>query len=643
MSSAAVHQLLGEIESPRPLRATEEKCTFTGWCLLAGEPQPPPVRLITAAGVLAMSVRTDRTDVHKRFPTQPAAVRSGFIIEGRLPSGVHLAFFEAQLPDGTWQVLKTLSLVIKPRPFTAVLDEPIAVGVLRDRVKVGGWVFHPGEALKELVLRYGHQEIRCTLTRPRADVIARFSEMDRAYLAGFESSDFLVAGHGLVRLRGRFASGRIAVAQSHAMFSVATDENIGPEIDLTAMRTALPGYDCRFEDPPATKTATPLNLLFVLHGDFTSNSALQVCSLANELAASGHDCSIAVPRDRGTSTYQQQPRFTPLIHAEAIAQGGGFKNRKGPDIIHAWTTREAVRLTTEKIQQRHGGRIVIQLEDNEQEILAQTLQRPWSELRSLPVSELDLLVPPEFAHPVRSANFLAAAEAVTLIVDSLREFVPKGKPCATLWPAADSRYYYPHPIPAEFRTALQFPPDTTILFYHGNAHAANASEMRALYAAVLTLNRTGHSTRLIRAGTDQIDFLGPLARDVQPWILSLGAIHTHRHLPPLMALADIFVQPGIPDRFNDYRFPSKLPEFFSIGRPVVLPRTNLGPHLRHGIDAYVLDRADASGIASAVVELRQDRALYDRLSQGAIAYAEKKFSWRRTAETLAKFYSTLTA
>jgi glycosyltransferase involved in cell wall biosynthesis len=86
-----------------------------------------------------------------------------------------------------------------------------------------------------------------------------------------------------------------------------------------------------------------------------------------------------------------------------------------------------------------------------------------------------------------------------------------------------------------------------------------------------------------------------------------------------------------------------LPEFFSIGRPVVLPRTNLGTHLRHGIDAYVLDRADAAGIASAVIALRQDRALYDRLSQGAVAYAEKHFSWSRSAETLAKFYSTLTA
>ena len=125
-------------------------------------------------------------------------------------------------------------------------------------------------------------------------------------------------------------------------------------------------------------------------------------------------------------------------------------------------------------------------------------------------------------------------------------------------------------------------------------------------------------------------------------VFNLGQIMHHRHLPPLMALADIFVQPGASDPFNDYRFPSKLPEFFSIGRPVVLPRTNLGAQVRNGIDAYVLERADAAGIAGAIVELRSDRALYNRLSQGAVAYAETHFSWRRSAETLATFYSTLT-
>ena len=108
-----------------------------------------------------------------------------------------------------------------------------------------------------------------------------------------------------------------------------------------------------------------------------------------------------------------------------------------------------------------------------------------------------------------------------------------------------------------------------------------------------------------------------------------------------MALADIFVQPGEPDAFNDYRFPSKLPEFFALGRPVILPRTNLGTLVRHGTDAYVLDRADAAGIAAAVRELRANPALAEKLGRGATAFAAQHFSWRRSAEALANFYLSL--
>ena len=110
-----------------------------------------------------------------------------------------------------------------------------------------------------------------------------------------------------------------------------------------------------------------------------------------------------------------------------------------------------------------------------------------------------------------------------------------------------------------------------------------------------------------------------------------------------MALADFFVQPGEADAFNDYRFPSKLPEFFALGRPVILPRTNLGTTVRHGVDAYVLAKADADGIASAVRELRADPRLTETLARGAVAFAAEHFSWRRRAEALAKFYRSLAA
>jgi glycosyltransferase involved in cell wall biosynthesis len=179
-----------------------------------------------------------------------------------------------------------------------------------------------------------------------------------------------------------------------------------------------------------------------------------------------------------------------------------------------------------------------------------------------------------------------------------------------------------------------------VLFYHGNVHAANRDEMRELYAAVWLLNQRGAPCTLIRLGRDSCEFLDGVDARVGEHVMNLGTLG-NLHIPVLMSLADYFVQPGGSDPFNDLRFPSKLPEFFAIGRPVILPRTNLGRVVRHGVDAYVVDHADRSAIVTAVLALQQDPGLRARLAAGSIAFAREHFSWSRSARTLVEFYQEL--
>ncbi|MEO6874085.1 MAG: glycosyltransferase family 4 protein [Opitutaceae bacterium] len=643
MSSSAALRLHAEIETPQPLRAHAGEITLAGWCFAEDQTEPPPVRVVTSAGIVPLTRRTPRTDVPKLFPHQPAAENCGFVLSGSLPAGVVVARFEAQSPDGSWQGFKQLTLSVEPAPFAAVLDEPVTQGVLRDRVKVGGWALEAAEPVTELTLRYGHREIPCEINLSRTDVPALFPGSKQANHSGFRSQDFLVAGHGSVRARARLASGRVVVASTKVTFSVGTDENHPAELDLTAPRVGLSESDSsRPPSPlPPAPALQPLKILFVLHGSFASNSALHVAALANELAAAGHACAVAVPHDVATLAFHDRPAFRGLTFAEA-EQGAIFPDGARPDIIHAWTTRENVRLLTQKLGRRYGARVLVHLEDNEQQLLAVTLGRDFAAIDQLDDAELDRIVPSDLSHPHHSRAFLAAADGVTVITERLREFVPAGKNCLTLWPAADARHFYPRPRPVAFRRVLDPRSGETVIFYPGNVHAANAAEMRELYTAVVELNRTGQPVTLIRTGLDRVAFPPQLGAQIAPFLLSLGQIEHHRHLPALMALADIFVQPGEPGAFNDYRFPSKLPEFFALGRPVVLPRSNLGTLIRHGIDAYVLERADAAGIATAVRILRADPALAERLGRGAAAFAEKHFSWRRSAEALAKFYLSLT-
>lgn len=640
MSSSTTARLYGEIETPRPLRAWAGKISITGWCLNEIYPEAPDVRLVTDVETFHSTKRLERSDIPLLFPKHTAAPTSGFLIEGTLPSGVYLACFEAKNLNGSWQIFKILSLVVESKPFTAVIDEPITEGVLRDRVRVGGWALKGDETLAELSVRYGHRELPCKLGLAREDVAVRLPEIAAAGSAGFETIDYLVAGHGRARVRARFSSGRVSVVSTNVTFSIPTDENHSGELDLAARPVRLPDRK-HFSATSAVPALHPLNILFVLHGSFASNSALHVAALANELALIGHSCVVAVPHDQETIAHHNKPGFQGVSFSDA-EHGVTFNNGRGPDLIHAWTTRENVRQLTQKLAQRHNSKVVVHLEDNEQQVLALSLNRSFEDLENLPNTELDRLVPDALSHPQRSREFLATCDGITVITDTLKEFVPVGRPHIILRASADSRYFFPQPVPREFRRVLDLTSDTTVLFYHGNVHASNAAEVRELYTAVLQLNREGTPVNLIRTGLDRVDFLGPLAKEVAPFVLELGQILHHRHLPTLMSLADIFVQPGQPDAFNDYRFPSKLPEFFAIGRPVVLPRTNLGLTVRHEIDAYVLDRADAKGIAEAVQKLRSDRKLYDRLAQGAVSFSKEYFSWRKTAGALANFYAVLT-
>ena len=156
-------------------------------------------------------------------------------------------------------------------------------------------------------------------------------------------------------MKATLADGSVALARCALQVDVATDENHALELSLAAPRIPLPGYDSHFSELSAP-TPTGLNVLFISHGDFTANSTLQIAALARELATAGHSCVIAIPKDLNTLSYQQSPAFRGLLHVQVLASGGNFPNGRGPDIIHAWTTRESVRTISLAIQEKQIGR-----------------------------------------------------------------------------------------------------------------------------------------------------------------------------------------------------------------------------------------------------------------------------------------------
>lgn len=384
-----------------------------------------------------------------------------------------------------------------------------------------------------------------------------------------------------------------------------------------------------------------MNVLFVLYHDFTANSAAHVHSLANALVESGAaECAVAVPNQLQTvELIGGTPLYQPLLFEDVLAGRLQFPDGRGADIIHAWTPREINRRFFEAARVRVApkAKLVIHLEDNEEHLTARSLGQSWAALERMSLADLDANVPANLSHPIRYRQFMEQADAATVIVDRLRELVPEGKPVEEVWCSADEELFRQSPVNHDMRNRMAIPPHHTVLVYPGNVHASNAAEVRSLYTAVALLNREGVPVTLVRAGRDFCEFLDQDGVWAKPFVIELGLV-AHKNMPGILAMADLFVQPGQPGEFNDYRFPSKLPEFLATGRPVVLPASNVGLQMRHREEALVVADLHAVEITEAVAEIVRDPRLSERLAAGGRRFFEERLSWKHGAELLAGLY-----
>lgn len=386
-----------------------------------------------------------------------------------------------------------------------------------------------------------------------------------------------------------------------------------------------------------------VNILFVNYGDFTTNGLNHIGGFANWLAAQGHACVVAVPEGRDTLRVVHQPRFQAATFDEVLAAAGKiFPDGRPADVLHAWTPRESVRkfiLAHQRLSP--ATRVVIHLEDNEEHLTATFADQPLAELRRLADDELQARLPAALSHPRRYRNLLHVADGATVITDRLREFVP-GAPIHLLPPGVDFELYQPRAASAELRRDLGLQPADKVVVYTGSTTFANQAEIRELLRAVHQLNRPDRPVRLVRTGFHPAEFFKDCDFDWKRFTVDVGFVEKSR-LPALLALADVLVQPGRPGAFDDYRLPSKLPEFLATGRPVVLPACNIGTTLRDGAEALVLRDGSADEIARTCECVLTDPALAEKLGANAAAFARHHFDLAQIGPALLKFYESVLA
>ena len=382
-----------------------------------------------------------------------------------------------------------------------------------------------------------------------------------------------------------------------------------------------------------------MNILFVNYGDFTTNSLNHIGGFAGWLTAHGHACVVAVPEGRDTLQVINDPQFGATTYAEALAAGGSlFPDGRPADLLHAWTPRESVRQFVLAHQRLSPGtRVIVHLEDNEEHLLATFAGRSVAELRKLPDDDLAALLPASLSHPVRYRQFLGIADGWTVITPRLREFLPAANPTLELPPGVDFTQYHPQMAESALRRQYGATAEDRVIVFTGSTTFATAPGVRELCRALHLLEQRQLPVRLIRTGFHPESFSADYDFDWRRLTVDVGFVDKAR-LPALLALADVLVQPGQAGPFDNYRLPSKLPEFLAMGKPVIAPATIL-PGLQDGIHAALLTSGSGEEIADRAAAIFRDPALANRLSKGALAFARAHFDLAQIGPRLVAFYS----
>jgi glycosyltransferase involved in cell wall biosynthesis len=386
-----------------------------------------------------------------------------------------------------------------------------------------------------------------------------------------------------------------------------------------------------------------MKVALVSHCNFLGNSAMHVFSMAEELQNIGHDVVVLVPDGVETVERHRPPNFPIVLYQDAIESDLPFTEGGKAQIIHCWTPREHVRKITEVLALKEGCAYILHMEDNEEQILTDELKNlDFRQVAELPMQYQDLLVNNYRSHPTHYRQFADRAAGFTCLIDRLLEFKPKHVPGAVFWAGFDREFENLRTDVRGIRSRYAIAEDDVLIFFSGNVHHSIAGDVRNLYLAVAALRARGRRVRLLRTGWNHA------ALDL-PWevrhgdaFIELGFVD-RAEVPALLAISDLLVQPGRSDPFNDYRFPSKLPEYLVSGKPVILPACNIGNALKDGEDVIKLYDGSFTELLGAIERVLDDQRLAAKLGAASKRFALDNLKWSRSAKIASDFYEQVFA
>ena len=234
--------------------------------------------------------------------------------------------------------------------------------------------------------------------------------------------------------------------------------------------------------------------------------------------------------------------------------------------------------------------------------------------------------------------FRTRADGLTVISTALRDrAIRLGVPPENICQISGGAFLdlFPCRTLRECREKVGLPATDILLGYSSmDSHAEMDTMMRVLS---LVARRFPTVRLLITGKTDRRIVEIARAHDVADR-LHLTGVLPFRDLGWFMGAVNLFVLPFPPKIYNIGRWPNKIGDYMSLGRPVVSNPVGDIKTLFEEHDIGLLARWDAEEFAEKVIRLIQNPAEADRLGRNAREVAVAKFDWSVLTRTLEDFY-----
>lgn len=377
--------------------------------------------------------------------------------------------------------------------------------------------------------------------------------------------------------------------------------------------------------------------------DLSASAERQIVLLQRALATPDDEVSIFVRNPRVLGPYPLPPNIQ--TRELPVASAGELIYRKSRglfDVVHAYSPRTLSLLNA--LHLARGGPLVIHHEDDE----AGLSRSVWPRLLRPAAPVLSSLVgiarPDWWPYETPALRWLVRRrrrvwhEALTPVLagEVMRIW---GRPCISIASSTDLQLFTPARAPeSALMTRVR---GRFVAMYAGYLWRAVLPDIRIMLNAIRLAVERGSRVVLVLLGGARRGFdVLQLVRDagMEDHVLLVGEEEDYRRVPGKLACADVLLQPGAPSSFNRLRLPSKLNDYFAMGKPVITFSVGFGEQLRDGQEALLTYSDSPEELAIAILRLERDPGLRVELGRNARRFAEQSFDATSNGARLRELY-----